>query len=509
MSELLLEILSEEIPAGMVLEGVSNLDSLLQKELENLANASVGSVKHYSTPRRIALSYRDIIINSSIEEIKGPKITAPDQAISGFLSKYNISSTDDLEVRDGVYYYQSKKRLLPLNEAVKKAVENAIEKLVWPKSMRWGTYSVKWGRPMHSIICLLDGQTIDVKFGPITADNKTKGHRYLSSGDVIVSNCDDYAQKLRDANIEPDYHIRKQSILDQISKILPQHCSLKKDDALLDEVTNLVEKPFVMLGSIGPELMSLPPEILIISLKENQRYLLLENEKGELAPYFIIVSNISGSENGKEIIEGNQKVLQARLYDAIFFYEQDKKTPLSSLVDKLKGITYEVQIGSVYNKIQSTINMAKKLAPLFNINIKIAEDIIPLCKADLVTNVVREFPELQGVMGYYYALNEGMSKDSALAIKEHYKPQGPSESVPSTNLGRLIALSDKLDAIKQLFDIGIKPTSSKDPFALRRAAIGCLRIIQTQGLNTDILHNLDLGEEVVTFIFERLRHLNN
>lgn len=430
MSELLLEILSEEIPAGMVLEGLNTLDAILQKELESLANASVGSVKHYSTPRRIALSYKNITINSNLEEIKGPKITAADQAISGFLSKYNIDSTDDLEVRDGVYYYKSEKRLLPLNEAVKKAVENAIEKLVWPKSMRWGSYSVKWVRPMHSILCLLDGTVIDVKFGPIIGGNNTKGHRYLSAGDITISNCDDYPKKLRDANIEPDYDIRKQSILDQISQILPKNCTLKKDESLLDEVTNLVEKPFVMLGSIGSDLMSLPPEILIISLKENQRYMLLEDEKGELAPYFIIVSNILGTNNGKEIIEGNQKVLQARLYDAIFFYEQDKKIPLSSLIEKLKSITYEVKIGSIYDKIQSTINMARKLAPLFHIDTKTAELAIPLCKADLVTNVVREFPELQGVMGYYYALNEGISKEIALAIKEHYKPQDLNQYPP-------------------------------------------------------------------------------
>jgi len=507
MAELLLEILSEEMPARMVLDGVEKLDVLLQKELAEIASVSVGKVERYSSPRRIALLYSDVVENLSGEEVRGPKVDAPEAAISGFLRKYGLSGVDQLEVRSGMYIYHMLRKEGGLPDLASQAVQRALEKLVWPKSMRWGSYDIKWVRPIHSIICIFDGKVLPVKFGHITAGAVTKGHRYLADENVVINNVDAYASKLRKMHVEVDYDRRKQLILDQINGIIPTGLRLKWDEKLLEEVTNLVEFPFVMLGDISSNLMKLPPEVLIITLKENQKYLLLEDVNGDLAPYFIIVSNIPGKNKGEEIVAGNQRVLQARLYDAIFFYEQDKKETLASRVLQLKSLAYHAEIGSVYDKMQGVVDMACSLTPLFNIAPELATQAATLAKADLVTNMVKEFPELQGVMGYYYALNEGLGQELAMAIKEHYKPQGPSDAVPSTPLGRLIALADKLDSIKQLFAIGIKPTSSKDPFALRRAAIGSLRILQEQEVDAMELHKLGLGSEVVEFVLERLKFM--
>lgn len=506
MSELLLEILSEEIPARMINDAAYKMAELMQSELNELACIRCKTAS-YGSPRRIALVFSDIEIEVNNEVIRGPKTSAPAAAILGFLKKYNLSDTSQLQTQGEFYTYTKHREVDALPELIAKAVENALMKFVWPKSMRWGENEIRWVRPIHSILCILDGKVLPVAFGPIKASNTTRGHRYLNDHSIVIDSSVDYLQKLQAAYVQVDYAQRRRNIEMQIQNILPVGLSLRPDEELLKEVTNLVEWPVVMLGTIADNLMELPPEVLIITLRENQKYLLLNDRDGNLAPYFIIVSNIPGKQGGGQIIDGNQKVLQARLYDAIFFYRQDKKETLGSRVPFLNKLMYHADIGSVYDKVQTTAQMACKLALFFDVSTELTEQAVQLAKADLVTNMVKEFPELQGVMGYYYALNEGIDHQIAVAIKEHYKPRGPSDEVPGTSLGRLISLADKLDSIQQLFAVGIKPTSSKDPFALRRAAIGSIRILQEQGLDLEVLQQLGLSEEVVGFVLERLKFM--
>lgn len=506
MFKLLIEILSEEMPARMIIKGAEKLDKLLQTELMESASLETLKSNIYHTPRRICFAYQ-LQENQEDELIRGPRETAPQNAIDGFLKKYKLSNTDELKLVDGFYYHKIVKEKVNIKNATKKSVEIALHKMVWPKSMRWGNNEIKWIRPIHSMISILDGEVLPVEFGPVIASNKTYGHRFLAGKAININTEAEYVQLLQKAFVVVSYEQRKNSILSQINKIIPSGIKLQQDEDLLSEVTNLVEWPVVMLGHIPPNLMKLPSEVLKISLREHQKYLLLEKENGELAPYFIIVSNVHGKNNGEKIIAGNQKVLQARLYDAEFFYEQDKKENYKIRIEKLKSLTYHDEIGSVYDKVKSMAALAEKLAPWFNIEGKEAKEISWLVKNDLVSLMVKEFPELQGVMGYYYALHNNMPISVALAIKDHYKPQGPSDSLPSTSLGKLIAMADKLDNLQQLFSIGIKPTSTKDPFALRRAAIGVIRILTDQKIPLGKLEELNLSDELINFITERKKNM--
>jgi glycyl-tRNA synthetase beta chain len=302
---------------------------------------------------------------------------------------------------------------------------------------------------------------------------------------------------------------RKETILSQAKKLLdPLHLTVINDEALLNEVAGLVEYPVVYLGQIDPKYMYLPKEVLLITLKHHQRYLMVEDKDGKLAPYYLIVANIEASDNGQEIRHGNGKVLRARLEDAIFHFEHDKKQKLETFVENLKSLTYHQQIGSVYDKVQSVMKLAEKIAAFAKADVEKVKRATLLCKADLVSNMVKEFPELQGVMGYYYAVHAKEPKEVSLAIKEHYKPQGPNDSLPSELTGAVVALADKLDTLNQMFAINIKPTGSKDPFALRRAAIGILRSCEHYKLSFD-LQTLGIREDVIQFINERKENLNN
>jgi glycyl-tRNA synthetase beta chain len=429
------------------------------------------------------------------------------EAIDGFLRKYKLDDATGLIQKDGTYFHQIDRSHIPMETLLSQALERCLLKITWPKSMRWGSHTTKWVRPIHSILCLLDNKILPIKFGHITASNTTCGHRFLGDGIITVTNIDQYPNQLVAAHVIPSFEDRIESIMSQIKQQMPAGLKLKMDTKLLEEVANLVEKPFVIIGDIPDNLMKLPPEVLIITLKENQKYLLLETAEGKLAPYFIIVANIPSPEGNNEILIGNKRVLQARLYDAMFFYEQDQKLPLKSRITQLKELTYHADIGSVYNKVASAIEIANLLAPKFSLDQELVEETMWLAKTDLLTNMVREFPELQGIMGYYYSVAENLDSKIALAIKEQYKPQGPADEVPSTDLGRLIALADKLDILKQLFALGIRPTGSKDPFALRRAAIGSIRILQTQQIDLSILMDIGLNPEVIAFILERTKFM--
>lgn len=512
MNQLLLEFFGEEMPANMIAKFAQSLfNTILKEELSIQGIPSSENFQIYYTPRRIVASLNNLQLPSSSlsEEIRGPRLEAPEPALLGFLRKYNLENKSQLTIRDGFYFYTKITQANSLAEAVRTAIENALNKASWPKSMRWGNHNTRWVRPLHSIVCMLNNEVVPINFGHLVANNTTLGHRFLSNDNIVIPSADyqQYQQLLRNHKVVVDATERKQIILQQISAIAQQKSlELLPDEELLDEVANLVEYPVVYCGEIAPQFMKLPAEVLIITLKKNQRYFMLQNSQGELAPYFIIVANIIGEDGGKTIIEGNQKVLRARLSDAMFFFENDCKTPLVSRFEQLDNIVYHTDIGSVAAKVKSVEQMAQKLCKYLNVEATHVLRAIRLMKTDLVTEMVGEFPELQGVMGYYYARNDQEHELVAIAIKEHYKPLGPKDTLPSNEVAALIALADKLDTISQLFAINIRPTGSKDPFALRRAANGILRIIKEYkwpiNLEQD-LPKLGISPSVIQFILER------
>jgi glycyl-tRNA synthetase beta chain len=508
MSTLLLEVLSEEIPAKMLSKGTEALVQLVRHELQVVAGAAIGDITAYNSPRRIAVHCKDITISDRPVEVRGPKINATVQAIEGFAKKYNTDITQ-LKIVNDTYFYSASLNAAEQGLKIAQALQSVLEKFTWPKSMRWGTEIIRWVRPIRSIICIMDGKVLPLQLGSIKAGNTTKGHMFMRNESFVVTDEAAYYALLKAAYVMADPLERRDAIIAQVNKLTAGlGLKLREDERLLEEVTNLVEWPIALLAPIPTHFMQLPPEILILTIREHQKYLLLETEDGSLAPYFIVVANVITQDGGRSILQGNLRVLQARLYDASFFYKQDQLIKLTDRLEQLKNIAYHAQIGSVFDKIVSTKRLCSELATWFGVSPEVATRVCFLAKADLTTNIVKEFPELQGVMGYYYALLEGEPLEVAKAIGEHYKPRGPSDSLPTSNLGRLISLADKLDTIEQLFSINIKPTGSKDPFALRRCAIGVIRIIEAQGLDLDkVLSKLDLRADVRDFILERMKFM--
>ncbi|MBS0236769.1 MAG: glycine--tRNA ligase subunit beta [Proteobacteria bacterium] len=506
MHTLLLELFSEEIPASMQHLAAQNLQQALHASVEQRFGVQVKTEILY-TPRRLALLMHGIPTQTiaSSEEIRGPRLDAPEAALSGFMRKYNIRSTEELVQRDGFYYHQRRQLAEPAAKGLPTLVEAAIAALVWPKSMRWGAYKIRWVRPLHSIICMLDDEVIPAQYGPLTASNQTSGHRFLHQSNITISSATSYKDQLQQAYVICDSKERQATILSAIDALLkPLQLSLIKDEDLLTEVSGLVEYPVVLLGTIPEEFMALPPEVLITTLRNNQKYLMTCAPDGALAPYFIIVSNNKAADGGKQIIAGNRKVLVARLSDAMFFYEQDRKQPLISRLDALKNITFQEKIGSVYEKVIATKELANNIAPLVGAGPKLVDRACELAKADLTTSMVKEFPELQGIMGYHYAISEGEPEAIALAVLEHYKPLGPSDYAPKNPVSIAVALADKIYTITCMFAADLKPTGSKDPYALRRAAIGIIRIILENNLDLQ-LSTLINSPEVLAFITERFK----
>jgi glycyl-tRNA synthetase beta chain len=505
MSKFLLEVFCEEIPAKMQLDCSQIFKNILCEAL-NIKS----EVVHCCSPRHFAFTIDDFNLKTKIE-IKGPKTNAPENAIQGFMNKYGIHNKNDFLEKDGVFFLE---RSLSYEEAITElshSISSAMHKMVWPKSMSWGNNSIRWIRPIHAITCMLDDKIIPVELGHIKSNNITYGHRSQGSNAIEIKSADasQYIQLLKQNGVIVSQDERKESILDQISLITkPLGLNLIYDDELLNEVVGLVENPFVLLGKIDQQFMSLPKEVLITSLKSHQKYLLL-NKGNELAPFFIIVSDIKPDDAGATIVEGNEKVLRARLSDAQHFIKTDLKTSLESFSEKLHKIQFHKDIGSVYEKVLRIKSIAGEICKQLNIPSDNSERAAQLCKNDLVSQMVGEFPELQGIIGYYYAIAQGETNEVALAIRDHYKPSGPNDSLPETLIGCIVAIADKLDTLQSLFSIGIKPTSTKDPYALRRAAIGILRMISSrkelmQNLN---IKKLDINNDVVEFMQERGRQM--
>lgn len=498
MTELLIEFFSEEIPARMQARAADDLKRLVTDKLA--ANGlTFTTADAHSTPRRLALVVDGLPERTADvrEEKKGPRVGSPEQAVAGFLKSAGLDSLDQCEQRDtgkGVFYFAvTERKGRETAEVLAEIIPAAMAELPWPKSMRWGTGTVRWVRPLHSIIAVFGGRVLDGGYdiggtqGRVAFGNVTRGHRFLAPDAFTVESFADYKEKLRAAKVVLDREERKAKIkADAEALAAAQGLTLSPDDALLEEVAGLVEWPVVLMGSIDESFMDVPSEVLITSMRTHQKYFAALDADGKMAPRFIVVANTETLDGGKAVVAGNERVLRARLSDAKFFWDQDRKTKLEARVPALEKITFHAKLGTVAEKVTRVQLLAAEIARAIGADADAASRAALLCKADLVTEVVGEFPEVQGIMGRYYALGQGESADVANAIADHYKPLGPSDSCPTAPVSVAVALADKIDTLVGFFAIDEKPTGSKDPYALRRAALGVIRLVLENGLRVKL-----------------------
>ena len=501
MSDLLIELFSEEIPARMQLRAREDLKSLITNGLveAGLTYASAGA---FSTPRRLTLSIEGLSQHSTPtrEERKGPSASAPVAAIDGFLRATGLT-LDQLERRADkkgeTLYAVIEKPGRAAPQIIAEVLERTIRSFPWPKSMRWGTGSLRWVRPLHSILCILsdEGGTDIV---PLTLDglqtsNTTAGHRFLAPNRFSVTSFDDYASKLKRAHVVLDSAEREAAILQGAQNLaFAAGMELVADDKLLTEVAGLVEWPVPLMGRIDDAFLALPPEVLQTSMREHQKFFSTRNPKTGRIEGFVTVANTEPADHGATILAGNQKVLSARLSDAKFFWENDLRVARAGMtewLDGLNAVTFHNKLGSQSDRIARIAALAREIAPLVGADADLAEQAARLAKADLRSAMVGEFPELQGLMGMYYARAANLPEAVALAARDHYSPLGPTDSVPTDPVSVAVALADKLDTLTGFWAIDEKPTGSKDPFALRRAALGVIRLILGNGVS---LHLRDL-----------------
>ena len=449
------------------------------------------------------------------EERKGPKVGAPDKAVEGFLRGAGLSDINQAEVRSdpkkGDFYVvviETPGR--DATDIIAEAVPAIIRGFHWPKSMRWGTGELRWVRPLQRIVCVLDGKIVPFEVDGVASGNETEGHRVHGRGPYKVLDRQDYEESLSGAgHVKLTRDARREVILSGIEKVCTD-AGLEwiEDKGLLEEVVGLAEWPVVVLGDMDPAFLSLPPEVIQLSMRTHQKYFAVNDKKtGKLAPNFIVVANIEATDGGKKLAEGNSRVLSARLDDGRFFWEKDKATPLEDMAAKLSTIAFKAELGSLGDKVERVAALARELAPKVGADPDLAERAARLAKADLVSEMVGEFPELQGVMGRYYALEEGEPEAVADAIRDHYKPQGPSDSVPTDPVGIAVALADKLDTLVGFWAIDEKPTGSKDPFALRRAALGVVRIVLENEVRLKLHSNLEVSSDLLSFFADRLKQV--
>src|SRR6201996_7434570 len=484
MADLLLELFSEEIPARMQVAAAKELERLVVGALSDRGLLFEG-VKAFSGPRRLTLAMNGLPAKQPDvkEELKGPKVDAPAAALDGFLRKTGLTK-EQLKVektpKGDVYLAVIDRKGRETAEVLAEILPDCFAKLPWPKSMRFPGSAVRWVRPLHGIVCVFDGEVVPFEFAGVKSGNTTRGHRFLSDSKPIkVRHFDDYEKALHDAHVILDAERRKAIIFEEVKAAAFIHgLELIPDEGLLDEVAGLAEWPVVLTGTIQDEFMDVPPEILQTSMRTHQKYFALRDPKtGKMANRFAVVANMIAEDGGKEIVAGNERVLRARLSDAKFFWDQDRQRTLESRVDDLKNIVFHAKLGTQYERVERIEALAGEIAEKIGADVKKAKRAARLCKADLNTGVVGEFPELQGVMASYYALHNGEDAEVADAIRDHYKPQGPSDAVPTSKVSVAVALADKLDALIGFFAAGEKPTGSGDPFALRRAALGVIRIL--------------------------------
>ncbi|HEX6978414.1 MAG TPA: glycine--tRNA ligase subunit beta [Alphaproteobacteria bacterium] len=493
MPELLLELLSEEIPARMQARAADDLRRLVTERLTE-AGLAFTRAEAFATPRRLALVVNGLPETQPdvTEEKKGPRVGAPDQAIQGFLKSVNLDSLDKCEKRTvgkaDFWYAVIHRKGRATIDVLPDLLLRAIQALPWPKSMRWAANRFTWVRPLQGIVCLFGGRTVpgavDLGGAKIPFGSTTRGHRFLAPGPVAVGSFADYRDKLRSAYVILDPAERREMIRRDAMRLVEQEgLRLKEDPGLLDEVVGLVEFPVVLMGHIDPAFMDLPPEVLTTSMRAHQKYFSVQTQAGELAPRFIVVANMLTDDGGRAVVAGNERVLRARLSDAKFFWDQDRKTRLEERVPALAQRVFHARLGTMAEKVTRLQTLATDLAQYISgADIDRVRSAALLCKADLSSGMVGEFPELQGIMGRYYAMAEGERPDVADAIRDHYSPLGPNDRCPSAPVSVAVALADKIDTLAGFFAIDEKPTGSKDPFALRRAALGVIRLIVENGL---------------------------
>ncbi|GMN13511.1 glycine--tRNA ligase subunit beta [Altererythrobacter sp. MTPC7] len=483
-SDFLLELRSEEIPARMQAGARAELEKLFRREMD-AAGVECGAITVWSTPRRLALIARGLpeATEAVSEELKGPPVAAPDQALDGFCRKAGVEKAD-LEVREvkGRETYFAVKNIpgRATRDLLAEAIPAIIRDFSWPKSMRWGaasisTESLRWVRPLSGIVALLGTDIVECEVHGVTSGAVTLGHRFHHSGDITIGDADDYAMKLRAAHVIVDQEERQDLIRSGAAKVAEEAgLKLVEDEGLVIENAGLTEWPVPLLGRFEEDFLEVPPETIQLTARVNQKYFVCEDEAGELANAFICTANIEAEDGGKRVVDGNRKVLAARLSDARFFWDVDRKKTLAEHAKGLERITFHEKLGTVADKVDRVAKLARWLAEegIVKADPDLAEQAARLAKADLVTEMVGEFPELQGLMGGYYARAEGQPDEVADAIRDHYKPVGQGDEVPTAPVTVAVSLADKLDNIAKFFEIDELPTGSKDPFALRRAALG-------------------------------------
>jgi len=519
--ELLIELFSEEIPARMQARAAEDLRRLVTDKLK-AAGLAFTDARAFVTPRRLALVVDGVPAAQQDvrEEKKGPRVGSPDKAIEGFLKGAGLASLDACEKRDtgkGEFWFAVvEKKGSATRDVLPQIVADSIMQLSWPKSMHWGTTSFLWVRPLHHVVALFEGEHLrgGLALGPYPRSagyqhhdaevregdevkkfqSFTEGHRFMGSGRFAVKDFADYRAKLLDAKVMIDAAERAATIKAGVAALAANEGLVPVvDEGLLAEVAGLVEWPVPLMGRIDESFMDVPREVLTTSMRVNQKYFTFNRPDGSMAPRFGVIANMVTEDGGKTIIAGNEKVLSARLSDARFFWDQDRKVRLDSRVDALKGIVFHAQLGTVFEKMQRVRKLAAEIAPLVGADPKLAERAATLAKADLTTGMVGEFPELQGVMGRYYANNDGEDAAVVAAIAEHYSPLGPGNKVPTAPVSIAVALADKLDTLTGFFAIDEKPTGSKDPFALRRAALGVIRIVLENSIAISLNDALELA----------------
>jgi glycyl-tRNA synthetase beta chain len=504
MPDLLLELLSEEIPARMQARAAEDLRKAVTDRLVDAGLVYEGA-KAFVTPRRLALAVHGVPARQADvrEEKKGPRVGAPENAIAGFLKAAGLKSISEAKVqpdKKGDFYVAViEKPGRPAIDVIGEILTNVIKTFPWPKSMRWGLQSkepgaLNWVRPLHSIVATFGPETEEPEIVPLSVDgiaagNETRGHRFLAPEPFTVRRLDDYLQKLNRAKVVPDAERRRDIISTEAKQLaFAQGLELAEDDGLLAEVAGLVEWPVVLMGSFDQSFLHIPEEVIRATIRNNQKcFVLRDAAHAKLVNKFILVSNIEAEDGGKAIVAGNERVIRARLSDAKFFYETDLKTRLEDRLPKFKDILFHEKLGTQAYRNDLIVAFAADLAPLAGADIEKAKRAAQLCKADLLTEVVGEFPELQGTMGKYYAQAQGEDEAVAHACEDHYRPKGPDDLVPSDPVSVAVALSDRLLLLGAFWAIDERPSGSRDPYGLRRAALGIIRIILGNGLRIRLL----------------------
>ena len=507
MSDFLLELRSEEIPARMQAGARADLEKLFRKQLD-AAGLKAGEITVWSTPRRLALIARDLPLATEAvsEETKGPKTSAPEQALEGFLRKTGLTR-DQLTERDGVWFAITEKPGRATRDVLAEAIPAIIRAFPWPKSQRWGaaslsTESLRWVRPLSGIVAILGEDLVECEIGGVKSGYATLGHRFHHAGEITIGGASDYAEKLRACHVIVD-HVEREAMVREMAKAAAEAAGLVlvEDEGLVIENAGLTEWPVPLLGRFDEAFLDVPPEVIQLTARVNQKYFICRDAAGKLANAFVCTANIEAKDGGTAIVDGNRKVLAARLSDARFFWEQDKKKPLAEQAQKLSRITFHEKLGTVADKVERVAKLAEWLASegiVPNCDPALARQAAELCKADLVTEMVGEFPELQGLMGGYYARAEGLPDAVADAIRDHYKPVGQGDDVPTAPVTVAVALADKLDTLMCFFAIDEKPTGSKDPFALRRAALAVIRLVLDNGLRFSVDGSLETMTDVIS-----------